>query len=113
MRIVEKLWGREEILSNTSDYCLKRMYVNPGFKSSLHYHISKNETFVVESGVLFLELRGEKRKLHPGDSVEILHFQKHRFRAVGEMVCVFLEVSTHDDPEDCVRVEPSARCPIT
>jgi mannose-6-phosphate isomerase-like protein (cupin superfamily) len=108
VRIIEKLWGHEEILADRFNYCLKRLVLKPGFQSSLHYHRIKEESFYIESGICVLELSGESETLQPGDVRHIMFFQRHRFRAIGGP-CLILEVSTHHDDEDVVRLEPSQK----
>jgi mannose-6-phosphate isomerase-like protein (cupin superfamily) len=105
--VIRKLWGREEIECNTPHYCAKTLVLEPGFRSSLHYHVQKWETFIVKTGECELELNGSVYVLKPGQSVDLRPFDRHRFRAFHEQQCVILEVSTHDEPDDCVRLEPS------
>ena len=118
-RYVPKAWGHEEILIATPNYTLKRLTVLPGFQCSLHYHVHKCESFLIESGVMLLETQSVDR-LHnglmgepehdifqPGASVYLRNFTAHRFKCGSDAPCVFWEVSTYDDPADTVRLEPS------
>ncbi len=112
-QMVPKLWGYEEWLVNNGLYCGKMLHIRPGFKSSLHYHNVKDETFVALEGFVKLEwktpkgdlriicLRGEERnavRLPPGTP--------HRFWAPDEKSTV-LEFSTQHDDSDVVRLEES------
>ena len=56
MRIVNKPWGHEEIWAETKDYVGKVLIINPGHRLSRQYHVQKEETFRVLSGVLLLEI---------------------------------------------------------
>ncbi len=52
MKIVEKGWGYEKWICNSSNYCGKLLFFNAGMKCSYHYHKIKDETFYVQSGEL-------------------------------------------------------------
>ena len=56
MRRVEKPWGHELIWAVTDRYVGKVLHVNAGHKLSLQYHRLKDETVMVWSGRLRLEL---------------------------------------------------------
>ena len=109
LKIVDKLWGREQWLVNNEHYCAKRLFLTPGVQCSLHYHPVKQETFIIESGWVVLEQNGEWFLLGPGMSRTILPGEPHRFWAHngGEEERVILEVSTHHSDADVVRLEPS------
>lgn len=107
---VSKLWGWEEWIVNTPDYCGKQICIHPGFQSSLHYHLIKDETFYVIKGSVILELGDEILRLNIGDAVRIKPEVPHRFRVHGNVgSAIFIEFSTHHDDNDVVRLEPSRR----
>ena len=111
IKVVDKLWGHEEILVNEPEYCCKRLYLNPGFQCSLHYHRIKKETFIVEKGAIRLKHGEEIMVLDRYDAPRtILPNTPHRFNAFRDPA-VILEVSTHHDDEDVVRLEPSRKLP--
>ena len=106
---VEKSWGFETIFYN-GEYCSKLLVYLKPIASSLHYHPKKHETFYIIDGVFEVEIEGDKRTMYPGDHVVIPPGTKHRVRALPRftrVASVIAEASTHDDPEDCVRLEPS------
>lgn len=103
--IVGKEWGIENILTNEPEYCAKELRIFAGKKSSLHYHQVKKETFIVERGLVRLERGGIEELLKPGDSRTILPGTPHRFSSTYG--AVLIEVSTHHDDADVVRLEPS------
>lgn len=130
LTIIPKIWGYEHILVNTPRYCSKILSVTPGFQCSIHYHKDKGETFLVQEGLLRLELwtwkkvvvscpiesprerdfLGEKTTLilRPGDSITLPPNTPHRFSSDScYEPCVFYEFSSHDDPEDSYRLESS------
>lgn len=109
--LIEKSWGREELIVNGS-YCMKLLVYTRRIASSLHYHTRKHETFYVASGVFELERwhdpTGEVKthmRLVPGDRVILAPNTPHRIRC--EVEGTIVEASSHDDPEDCVRIERS------
>ena len=111
---VEKLWGSEEILVNGDRYCAKLLFIRGGFRSSLHYHLVKDETFIAWDGVTALEVANtdgtyEVRFLRARerDSVHLPPGVAHRFKAVT-LTATILEVSTPHSDDDVVRIEPSA-----
>lgn len=120
-RFVPKAWGHEEILVRHELYTLKRLVVLPGYQCSIHRHRYKTETFVAQSGLVYVEIDtrafrewgecrfADKEAWDPLpasllSTVTIPAGCAHRFYAVGSTPGVFLEVSTHDDPEDSERL---------
>jgi len=112
MKLINKLWGHEEILVNNKLYCLKRLYLKKGYQCSLHCHKIKDETFVIEKGIMELEIYLNDIRviqvLKKGSKWRIEPYEKHRFRSLTRK-CIFLEVSTHDDPKDSYRIEKSKK----
>jgi mannose-6-phosphate isomerase len=106
-RRVEKPWGHEEIWAETDRYVGKILAIRKGQRLSLQYHEVKDETLLVISGKLCLELENdqgelEKLELGPGASRRVLVGRKHRFSAIED--CELVEVST-PELDDVVRIE--------
>ena len=55
-RIVEKPWGHELIWAETDKYVGKYLYIEPGKRLSRQYHEVKDETILVVSGNLTLQI---------------------------------------------------------
>lgn len=104
--IIEKLWGQERVLHNDAKYCMKELRINPGFKSSLHMHPIKEETFLVIAGVVTIELDSAVVELPPGSHVTIPPCHRHRFWTTSPR-CVVVEASTEHSDHDVVRFEQS------
>lgn len=104
--IVEKLWGQERILHNDRGYCMKELTINPGFKSSMHKHIVKEETFFVVAGIATIEFDDVVVELPPGNHVTIKPGRWHRFWTKSPK-CIVVEASTEHYDDDVVRREPS------
>ncbi len=112
MKIVQKVWGTEIWLVNEPEYCAKHLIITPGYQCSLHLHPVKKETFVVESGIVKLEQRDVRgvpivEFLVADDSRTIMPKTPHRFSS--EYGAVILEVSTHHEDSDVIRLEDSRK----
>lgn len=119
---VEKIWGCECWIVNNNLYCAKILHISYNGCSSLHYHKIKDETFHVQEGKCYLEIRypaaiegvfryREEVILRKGDTIRIRPGMAHRFWCTGDMTlgCKVLEISTTHSDEDVVRLEES-RC---
>lgn len=110
MEIVEKFWGKEEIVINCDEYCCKYLYLNKGYRCSLHYHKIKKETFRVIKGKIIIQLIHKKYAMNEGDFVTINPGTYHSFYGMEDSV--ILEVSTTDFKKDSYRHDKSSTfCP--
>ncbi len=104
--VIPKAWGQEIWLVNEPEYCCKILDINKGAAGSLHYHPIKKETFIVIKGKIQLEYGGDKELMWLGSgSMTILPNTPHRFKALKDSS--ILEISTHHDDNDIVRIEKS------
>ncbi len=74
------------------EYCKKILVVLPGQSHPEHYHIKKEETFVILSGELSILINGKKETLKKGDIMTIERGVKHSFSS--DRGCIFEEIST-------------------
>lgn len=105
--VIQKAWGREEIIHN-GDYCCKLLVYTERKFSSKHYHQRKHETFYVANGVFLIQigvLAPRCRIMFPGDTVVLEPGTVHKVQCLSPGTIV--ESSSHDDPHDCIRLEPS------
>lgn len=109
----QKIWGREILLTNDK-YCCKLLQYDGIRTSSKHYHEHKHETFVIASGTFeidwyMLDQPGIKGSGSHGPGACLVFEPRtvHRVKCVSQEGGVIVEASSHDDPEDCVRLEPS------
>lgn len=109
---IEKAWGHEEIYINNEHYCMKRLIVNVNHQCSLHRHLKKHETFLVEMGTGIIEVGDERFIAHPGGIIAIPPGTWHRFANFGRDVLVLREISTHHDDTDVERQFPSGKIPF-
>ena len=106
MQIIEKPWGREEVVEINDKYMLKKLTMHAGHRCSLQYHNLKKETIYVLSGVLKIALGTSQSDLaeklyYSGDSITIPPGIIHRMEGVED--AVYLEAST-PEMEDVVRL---------
>lgn len=111
LKRVDKVWGRERWITNTELYCAKILDISCGGCSSLHYHQVKDETFHILDGNCFLLLDNRLLTLGPGATIRIKPMVPHRFYCTLDMTlgCKVLEISTHHNDTDVVRLEESKR----
>ncbi|MEN6445571.1 MAG: cupin domain-containing protein [Candidatus Cloacimonas sp.] len=114
--IAHKVWGCEDILVNEREYCFKKLYLQHQYRCSIHHHEIKKETFILDSGIVLLELGSKDPISFPsklivlskqGDQVTILPGIDHRFTGIVDSV--ILEISTHDFQEDSIRSSSSSK----
>lgn len=106
MRRVDKPWGYELIWAETANYVGKVLHINKGHKLSRQYHNIKEETFLIQTGEMVLEIGAADQlqlfHMTPGVSFHCPPGTIHRMVAITDVDVV--EVSTpHLD--DVVRLE--------
>ena len=103
---VEKPWGYELIWAHTERYVGKVLHIHRGESLSYQYHVVKDETIRLLSGLLEMDLEVDGQRstirLAPGECLHIVPGMKHRMTAVE--ACDVLEVST-PELDDVVRLE--------
>ncbi len=106
---VDKPWGHELRWAITDRYLGKLIHVNKGHQLSLQYHVQKDESIFITSGLLDLVLEDDNGDLHmhrmtPGMSARVRPGRRHRFVAVEDTD--LFEVSS-PEIDDVVRLEDS------
>ena len=104
---VDKPWGYELRWAVTDRYLGKLIHIDAGQQLSLQYHVQKDESIFIRSGLLDLVLENdagvvECHRLAPGMSAHIRPCRRHRFIAVEETE--LFEVSS-PEIDDVVRLE--------
>ena len=107
MDIIEKPWGKEEILQINSKYMFKRLTMYKGHRCSLQYHLKKIETIFVLKGKLNILSGHDKNSLESviyeeGQFITLFPGNIHRMEAIED--CVYLEAST-PEIDDVVRIK--------
>jgi len=104
--IIEKPWGREEVIEINDKYMVKKLTMWAGHRCSLQYHNIKKETIYVLSGILKI-FQGknqhslEEKLYRAGDTITIPPGLIHRMEGVED--AVYLEAST-PEMDDVVRL---------
>jgi len=106
MKVIEKPWGKEEIIEINDRYMMKKLTMHKGHRCSLQYHKLKKETIYVLSGQLKILLGETKEALadriyEANMCVTISPDMVHRMEAIED--CVYLEAST-PEMDDVVRL---------
>jgi len=106
MQIIEKPWGREEVIEINDRYMMKKLTMWAGHRCSLQYHNIKCETIYVLSGQLRIYSGKTKDELTSkvygsDDTITIVPGEVHRMEAVKDSV--YLEAST-PEMDDVVRL---------
>jgi mannose-6-phosphate isomerase len=106
MRRVSKPWGYEIVWAETAHYVGKILHIDAGQKLSRQYHETKDETFLVETGEMDLEIgqgtEARTIRMGPRESYHCMPRTVHRMIAVSDVDVI--EVST-PQLDDVVRLE--------
>jgi len=103
-KFVEKPWGWEQVIAKNDIYCLKRIMINAGHKTSLQYHEKKRETNFILKGEAIVTIGENKYTLGPGSVINLEPGVIHRIEAITDVVLV--EASS-PEIDDVVRIEDS------
>ena len=107
---IEKGWGNELIWATNDKYCGKLLKFNTGAKFSMHFHVEKDETWLVLDGKFIVRAIDttnasiSETELKAGDIWRNAPLFPH------QLICIetgtIIEVSTPDSVEDNYRVAP-------
>ncbi len=96
MSIINKPWGKEEIIEINKYYLIKKITMLKDHRCSLQFHNKKTETIYVLSGELKVFVKNSKikkyYKLKKNDALTIFPKSIHRMQAIRK--CIYLESST-------------------
>ncbi|MCX7217256.1 MAG: hypothetical protein NTZ96_13200 [Burkholderiales bacterium] len=106
MQVIEKPWGKEEVIEINDRYMMKKLTMWAGHRCSLQFHNIKRETIYVLSGDLRIYSGASKEALESriyaaGDTITLAPGVVHRMEAVTDSV--YLEAST-PEMDDVVRL---------
>ena len=80
---VEKPWGYELIWAHTERYVGKILHINAGQKLSRQYHNKKEETFLVQSGEMDLEIgEGDTHRVLRMKALDSFHSRLYSIEAI-------------------------------
>ena len=101
-------WGTWEVLETSSNYCVKKISVNPQAILSLQMHNYRAEHWIIASGEAMVVLGDETIYCKKDNAVYIPCKTKHRIKNTSSSEnLVFIEVQTGEtlDEEDIIRFE--------
>lgn len=106
MQIIEKPWGKEEVIEINDKYMMKKLTMLKGHRCSLQLHNHKKETIYVLSGQLRIISGPDQGNLtekiySEGESITISPGVVHRMEGVEDST--YLEAST-PEMDDVVRL---------
>jgi mannose-6-phosphate isomerase-like protein (cupin superfamily) len=96
MEIVERPWGRYEVILEDSGYKVKRITVEPGGRLSLQSHNHRSEHWVVVSGIAKITINETVQRLEAGKSAYIPLGSKHRLENEEKKPMALIEVQFGD-----------------
>jgi len=108
---VDKTWGHELWMANNEEenYCGKILHIEKGYKSSMHFHAEKHETFFILKGSLALHLwnlqKGCAKEtviVKEGETYELDRLTAHQLEALEELDII--EISTLHKDQDSYRL---------
>lgn len=100
-------WGKFEILSNSENYKVKKLSIDPVQSLSLQSHQHRDEHWVVVQGVADISVNHERLKLSCNDHIKVPKGAKHRISNPGKTELILIETQLGSDlsEEDQVRYE--------
>lgn len=106
MQVIEKPWGKEEVIEINDRYMMKKLTMWKGHRCSIQYHNIKRETIYVLSGQLRIYTGPsvealDSRVFTAGETITLVPGVVHRMEAVEDSV--YLEAST-PEMDDVVRL---------
>lgn len=106
MQLIEKPWGKEEVVEVNEKYMVKKLTMWKGHRCSLQYHNIKKETIYILEGALKITRGLDQGELKadvygPGEFLTLPPKVIHRMEAIEGSV--YLEAST-PEMEDVVRL---------
>ena len=106
MQIIEKPWGKEEVIEINDKYMMKKLTMLKGHRCRLQLHNHKKETIYVLSGQLKIISGPDQDNLTgkiytEGESITISPGVVHRMEGVEDSI--YLEAST-PEMDDVVRL---------
>lgn len=101
----ERKWGTWEVLSVSSDYCIKKLCIFPNKQISLQYHEHRNELWKIIKGSGLVINNDIVRKVGVEDIVNISKKEVHQIKNITDEELVLIEIQTGEElnEEDIVR----------
>jgi mannose-6-phosphate isomerase-like protein (cupin superfamily) len=91
---VFELIGASSLSGNACGHSLAYIVIEPGGKSSQHFHKVSEESYFILEGEALLRIDGQENRLFPGQACLILPQSTHEVLCVGSRNLVFIAVCT-------------------
>lgn len=106
IKIINKPWGKEEVIEINNTYMVKKLTMWKGHRCSLQYHNKKKETIYILTGKLRIYIGASQKDLTskiygPNEFITLPPGTIHRMEGVED--CEYLEAST-SEMDDVVRL---------
>ncbi len=98
-------WGSFKRFNRNANCTVKFVYIKPGRRNSLQYHIYRKEFWYVINGPAKLRIGNRDIIAKAGDSFTIPAKRLHRWGAMGKPVTLIEIAYGRFDEKDIVRVE--------
>lgn len=103
--IGERPWGRQKIIDSGNGYLVSKVEIEPGNSLAAHYHLLREEHWLVVAGELELRLSDHTAHFSVGDTVTVEAKHVHSLANTGTDILVLIETRLGQiDTEDMVRV---------
>jgi mannose-6-phosphate isomerase-like protein (cupin superfamily) len=94
-------WGKWEAYLKEAGYCVKRLVVSPGKRTSLQKHRRRSEHWVVVAGRGRILVNGQTREVAVGDTAYVAQDEEHRIEnhAVDPLVIIETQIGECDESD--------------
>jgi len=101
---LQEILGR--VAGDVTSHSLAEVHIQPGKKSSKHYHKHSEESYFILSGVASVEINNTNHQFMPGEAVLLEPLDVHQISNQGEQDLVFLAVCVPAwSPDDSFDIE--------
>lgn len=98
-------WGWFETIEESSNYKLKKIFVNPDQQFSLQYHNTRDEHWIIIRGSGMITLDSETILTKVNDSFFIPRGKRHRLKSFSEGILFYEVQYGMCDENDIIRIE--------
>ena len=99
-------WGKFEVLLDSKECKVKRLFIDPSKSLSYQYHLKRSEHWTIVSGEAAVVLNGNTNTYSVGESIIIKSEVKHSISNQKEDILIVIEVQygTYFGEDDIIRI---------
>lgn len=101
---ITRPWGGYIFLKKSRIFWIKKLFLNKNARTSLQSHKSRNEVWIVSSGIVITQIGAKKHKAKKGDIFFIAKQKKHRLTGLTN-ACVLEIAFGKVSEKDIIRYE--------